>query len=112
VLQAAYGWVASDLWSPDYPLIWVAYPPEAELPWSLWDRKSALGGAAMSLQVVQVMLFTNRGYCPIGHSSSLLARFSANFRDFPNTAPPMGGNWIFQPARRASPLDAHTKIEG
>ncbi len=38
----------------------------------------------MSLQVVQPMLFINRGYCPIGHLSSLPARFSANFRDFPN----------------------------
>jgi len=39
----------------------------------------------MSLQVVQPMLFTDRGDCPIDRSSSLAARFSAIFRDFPNT---------------------------
>ena len=45
----------------------------------------------MSLQVVQPQLFINRRGNPFDSSTSLTARFSANFRDFPNTGPPMGG---------------------
>ena len=42
----------------------------------------------MSPQTDRPMLFVNRGNCPIDRSSSLTARFSAIFRDFPNTGPP------------------------
>ncbi len=39
----------------------------------------------MSMQVVQPMLVTDRGDCPVDRSSFLTGRFSAIFRDFPNT---------------------------
>ncbi len=42
----------------------------------------------MSLEVVQPQLFTNRRGNPFDSSTSLTARFSAIFRDFPNTGPP------------------------
>ncbi len=60
-------------------------PPEADRP-GAEAPQAAL--AAMSPRIVQPMLFTKREICPIDRSSSLTARFSANFRDFPNTAPP------------------------
>ncbi len=42
----------------------------------------------MSLEVVQPQLFTNRRGDSFDFSTSLTARFSAIFRDFPNTGPP------------------------
>ena len=49
----------------------------------------------MLLEIVQPMLFTNRGDFPIDRSGSLTARFSAIFRDFPNTGPPAAGFGYF-----------------
>ena len=42
---------------------------------------------SMSLQIIQPWKFTKREVCPVDRSSSLTARFSAIFRDFPNTRP-------------------------
>jgi hypothetical protein len=51
----------------------------------------------MSPRIVQPMLFANREVCAVDRSSSLTARFSANFRDFPNTGPPTAEIGLFQP---------------
>ena len=42
----------------------------------------------MSPEIVQSMVFAKREGCPVNRSSSLTGRFSAIFRDFPNTRPP------------------------
>ncbi len=42
----------------------------------------------MFLEIVQPQLFTDRRGNPFDSSTSLTARFSAIFRDFPNTGPP------------------------
>ena len=44
----------------------------------------------MSPGIVQPQLFTNRRGSPFGSSTSLAGRFSAIFRDFPNTKPLQG----------------------
>jgi hypothetical protein len=49
----------------------------------------------MSLEVVQPQLFTNRRGNPFDSSTSLTARFSAIFRDFPNTGPPTAESGYF-----------------
>ncbi len=46
----------------------------------------------MSPEIVQSMVFAKREGCPVNRSSSLTGRFSAIFRDFPNTGPLQG--WL------------------
>ncbi len=70
-------------------------PPEADRP-GAEAPQAAL--AAMSPRIVQPMIFTKREICPIGRSIPLTAQFSANFRDFPNTAPPTAEFRLFQAA--------------
>ena len=49
----------------------------------------------MSPEIVQSMVFAKREGCPVNRSSSLTGRFSAIFRDFPNTGRPVGGKGYF-----------------
>ncbi len=49
----------------------------------------------MSMLIIQPTLFTNRDIHPVGRSSSLTVRFSAIFREFPNTGRPVGGKGYF-----------------
>ncbi len=56
----------------------------------------------MSPRIVQPMIFTNRGVCPIDRSSFLTGRFSAIFRDFPNTRPPTAEFRLLQAAAPAA----------